>query len=512
MSALGQVKSVSLSGLEIQPLVVEAQLGSGLVTTMIIGATDSSLREAKERIRAAFLSCGIAPANKRLTISLSPPDVPKAGAMLDLAIAVAILQARGLVPRRPAGDIAFFGELGLDGSLRDTGGLLALTWAAARGGFKKAVVPAHNAAEAALVTGIEVIACSHLSELPKILEGDYQALTPQTQPAAEGGTNTVDPPADIADVRGQEAARNALVVAAVGGHHVFLHGVPGCGKTMLADRLHTLLPDLSVEKAVEVAAIRSLARREVSHYLNLRPPNEVVTTGVSQAGLIGGGSGYLCPGAVSLSHGGVLIMDEAAEIPGRLVDALRYPLESGRVNVRRAQASIELPAQFQLVMTANPCPCGGKQGNLCSCLPSQIIRYQRRLSGPILDRIDISLEVKKPQIGATYADSPPSSAQLREQVAEARLRSRHRWRGQDFRLNVQAPGAFLRRSFPLEDSLMEILEEQAGRGQISWRAADKIVKLSWSIADLRGHESPSFDDFSEAIQLRTQATWGDIND
>lgn len=512
MSALGQVRSVGLNGLAIQPLVIEAQLGSGLVTTMIIGATDSSLREAKERIRAAFLSCGIAPANKRLTISLSPPDVPKTGAMLDLAIAVAILQARGLIAKRPAREIAFFGELGLDGTLRDTGGLLALTWAAARGGFRKAVVPAHNAAEAALVTGIEVIACSHLSELPSILEGQYEAVDPKTEADHDADSSVLTSPMDIADVRGQEAAREGLLVAAVGGHHLFLHGAPGCGKTMLAERLHTLLPDLSVNRAVEVAAIRSLARKEVSHYLNLRPPNEVVTTGVSQAGLIGGGSGYLCPGAVSLAHCGVLVMDEAAEIAGRLVDALRYPLETGRVNVRRAQASIELPAQFQLAMTANPCPCGGKQDVTCSCSASQIIRYQRRLSAPILDRIDISMRIRKPEIGAICADTPPTSQQLRERVAQARSRSAYRWKNQSFRLNVQAPGAFIRRYFPLEESLMKIIEEQAGKGNISWRAADKIVKLSWSIADLHGNDTPSFDDFSKAVQLRTQGTWGDINE
>lgn len=520
--------AISLQGVDGIPVAVEAHIASGIVSTTIVGLGDIALRESRERLRAALHSCQVPALNRRLTINLSPASLPKNGSAFDLSIAVAVLMSRGLLEASIARETVFAAELGLDGSLRPVEGNLALVWAAKKLGFTRIVVSVEGWREAREVRGIQVVPCGNLRHLLDAfgtraqadaigtgndglgwehLETVMRALPERSGPdesSPVGVSPMADP--DLAELRGQPEGRLALLIAAVGGHHLLLHGDPGSGKTLMAERLSSVLPPLSEEQAVEVAAIYSAAGLNWDH-ASRRSPTVILTPSATVASLLGGGK-KIRPGAVSLANAGVLVLNEAPEFSPRLLDSLRQPLETGTVTIRRSATTLSFPARFQLVLTANPCPCGW-EGTVrgCGCTPAQKRRYRQRLSGPLLDRIDIQQQVLQPHLADLESTLPLTSAAAREAVTEARRRSNNRWAENPWNLNSEVPGPFLR-SYPgLPEPVKELLDRRVGQGWLSLRGADRILRLAWSIADLEGHSRPTGDDFGLALDLRTKTDW-----
>lgn len=517
--------AISLRGLEGIPVLVEAHVGGGLVSTTIVGLPDAALRESKERLRAALSSCHVPPLNRRLTVNLSPASLPKSGAGFDLAIALAVLMARELIAPQVADGTVFAAEVGLDGSLRPVDSALTLMWAAKKLGFKRIVVAPESLADARNLRGIEVVSCASLKHLldafhpPGASHGEPTAqlvggwphlrmLCPGPPTDSAGSTRDDFPGLDLVEVRGQPGARRALLVAAAGGHHMLLHGDPGSGKTLLAERFSSVLPALTEEEAVLVGAIHSAAgqAREAAHWRE--PPNLDVSPTTTLTALLGGGSAAVRPGLVSLAHKGVLVVNEAPIFSPRILDYLRQPLETGAVAIRRAEVTRRFPAQFQLVLTANPCPCGAAaQSGACKCTPTQKMRHQQKLSGPLLDRIDIHHQMLQPHLVDLEGDRPLSSGQARDRVTEARARSRRRWAQHGWQVNAKVPGRFLREQGGTPTTVTQLLNRGIDQGWLSLRGADRILRLAWSVADLAGHASPTYDDFSLAMDLRTKNLW-----
>jgi len=418
--------SVALVGVEGTMVEVEAAISSGLPKTIMVGLPDTALYEARDRCRAAMASTGFGWPSDPVTINLSPATLPKAGSHYDLAIAAAVAAAGRRFDPAALEGMALFGELGLDGRVRTVRGLLPALLTAAGRGFARVVVPAGQLREAALVAGLAIAGAADLRDLFDILCGGPGAVVPPPAdpPVVEG------PPLDLVDVAGQAEGKWALEVAAAGRHHLFLHGPPGVGKTLLAERLPGLLPDLEPGEALEVSAVHSLAGLNLDGGLVRRPPYADPHHSASMASLVGGGARIALPGAVSRAHRGVLFLDEAPEFSPRVLEALRVPLESGRIVLGRSIATATYPASFQLVLAANPCPCGqaGVPDGRCRCAPMAVRRYASRISGPILDRVDIHQQlrpVKVALIGGRHSTGE-SSAVVAERVLAARERQRHR--------------------------------------------------------------------------------------
>ncbi|MDO5068323.1 MAG: YifB family Mg chelatase-like AAA ATPase [Propionibacteriaceae bacterium] len=495
--------SVALIGIDGEPVEVEVAKGGGLPRIALVGLPDAALTQAKERVRAAVLGAGLEWHSGLVTINLTPANLPKAGTHYDLAIAAAQLTVTGQLPPTATRGQVFWGELGLDGRVRRVPGILPALLAAFRAGFEVAYVPASQAAEAALVPGIRAIPLNSLQELCAMLRG--QLDTPQQQVTTPTPEEPEAPLKDFRDVHGHIDGRWAMEVAAAGRHHVFLHGAPGVGKTMLASRLPSILPSLDGDEAVEVSALHSLAGEDLSSGLLLRPPYADPHHSSTAAAIIGGGARTVRPGAISLAHKGVLFLDEAPEFGSRVLDSLRTPLESGWVTIGRAAGQVRYPASFQLVLAANPCPCGfsGVTGKECTCAPLTVRRYQERLSGPVMDRIDIRhhmLPVRQ-SIVVTPESSPESSAAIAERVAAARQRQRHRLQGTPWRTNGEVPGPHLRRELPLPIDVSP-LEKALARGQLSARGVDKVLRLAWTVADLAGEERISSNSLRVAMSMR----------
>lgn len=507
--ALGRTRCVALSGIDGHVVDVEADVSSGLPAFTITGLPDTSLAEARDRVRAACHNSGVALPPRRLTVNLSPASIPKAGTGFDLAIAVAVLVAGDVVPEAAARDVLHIGELGLDGRLRPVRGVLPALLAAARSGLERVVVPSANLAEAELVPGLQVIGARSLADLVGRYRGE------QVDEACDGDV-TLEPeqvagrPLDLADVVGQADARQALEVAAAGGHHLFLLGPPGAGKTMLAARLPGLLPDLDEEAALEVTAVHSLAGSLRPGWgLMTRPPFVDPHHTASAPAIVGGGAGIPRPGAASRAHRGVLFMDEAPEFDRRVLDALRQPLECGELLIHRAAGHARYPARFQLVLAANPCPCGRSagKGSECTCTPMARRRYLNRLSGPLLDRIDLQvpvLPVTRAALGTAGAQE--SSAVVAARVAAARAAQRSRWRGSPWRLNAHAPGHELRaRPWRLPSLATRSVDAGIERGTLTVRGYDRVLRTAWTLADLGGSERPASEHVERAFALRHQA-------
>ncbi|HVE64301.1 MAG TPA: YifB family Mg chelatase-like AAA ATPase [Mycobacteriales bacterium] len=504
--SLARSWSVALVGVSGHLVEVEAHLATGLPGMHLIGLPDTALAEARDRVRAAIVNSGEAWPQARMTVGLSPATLRKSGSAYDLAVAVAILAAAGVVPVLSLAGLVLLGELGLDGRVRPVRGVLPAVLAASRAGVERVVVPASNAAEAALVPGVRVTGVRHLGALLRWLRGEPCVGDEVLDDPPPAAASLEADPLDLRDVLGQSVARRALEVAAAGAHHLFLLGPPGAGKTMLVDRLPGLLPPLDQESALEVTAVHSVAGvLAADAALLTRPPYRRPHHSSTLPALLGGGSGVPRPGDVSLAHRGVLFIDEAPEFSGRLLDGLRQPLESGQITISRADGSATYPARFLLALAANPCQCVRATGEPsgCHCSPLARRRYLGKLSGPLLDRVDIQVQVFALGRGAYLdVDNVEGTAAVAARVAAARATSAARLAGTPWRVSSDVPGSELRLRWPIAPRLLRSLDDQHSGGRISARGRDRVHRLAWTIADLSGHGSPTADDVDEAMLLR----------
>jgi magnesium chelatase family protein len=505
---LAHTLGVTLSGVQARPVDIEADLSDGIPGVFLNGLPDTSVMESRDRVRSALVNAGAAWPKRRAMVALLPADLRKSGSRFDLAIAIALLAATQQIRAVGLDRTAWLAELGLDGRLRPVRGVLPSVAALHGAGIRRVVVAPANAAEAALVPDMDVRCATDLREV--IAAHTDGAPLPSA---------LVDPPdadlpggPDLRDVAGQTLAKRGLEVAAAGGHHVFLQGSPGAGKTMLAERLPGLLPPLDDAASLEVSAVHSVAGTlgEPARLIRRAPlqaPHHTATV----AALVGGGSHLARPGAISLAHRGVLFLDEAPEFSVRALDALRQPLESGRVVLHRGGGAVAYPARFQLVLAANPCPCG-RRARDCECLPAVRRRYRQRLSGPLLDRIDLRIGVD-PVPHAELVDPAEGrepSAVVAARVARARAASEERWAGLRWRANSDVPGSTLRaRRWRLPARTLAPVETYLVRGELSARGFDRVLRLAWTLADLAGRTVPSADDVAEALFFRTGGaeTW-----
>jgi magnesium chelatase family protein len=482
---IATLTAATLLGIHGHPVAVEVHVANGLPMFTIVGLADLACREARDRVRAAVLSSGLSWPMKRITVNLAPADLRKLGSGLDLAIAIGVLVAERLVPGDAFAGVSLLGELGLDGSLRPVPGMVPLVDAVPD---RTVVVPAAAAGDAACVPNRRILAVNDLRSLIAMAQGEEAWPVPAHPPASM----IREPVLDLEDVRGQPFARAALEVAAAGGHHLLLSGSPGSGKTMLAKRLPHLLPALSFGEALDVLRIRSAAQSvradEVAGTIDVSPPFRSPHHSSSMVSLLGGGTMSMRPGELSLAHHGVLFLDELSEFGPSVLDSLRQPLEEGVVRVARARATVDYPARFQLVAATNPCPCGWRgavadtlmQGPVCSCSPAQLERMGRRLSGPLLDRIDVRVDVRRPDVAELLGPPGESTVSVAARIAEARALALRR----GVTANAHLPAASLARWARFDDRSQRFIERRLSLGALTARGMDRVRRVARTIQDL----------------------------
>lgn len=492
---------MALVGVEGHVVEVEADLAQGIPGLTMIGLPDAALAESRDRIKAAIVNCGEEWPSRKITLALSPASMPKRGSSFDLALAAGVLAANEAVPADALLGRVLIGELGLDGRVRGVPGVLPAVLAARRSGFERFVVPVDNLEEARLVPGASVTGVGSLRSLVAVLKGMHDGDEPPVRPERAAAP----PPLDLADVAGQEEGRLAVEVAAAGGHHLFLLGEPGAGKTMLAERLPGILPPLTVDEALEVTAIHSVAGLlPTDAPLITQPPFQDPHHNASLPAIVGGGSGIARPGAACLAHRGVLFLDEAPEFAPGVLDGLRQPLEKGWASIARAGGTAVYPSRFSLVMAANPCPCA-RAMDACTCPADRRRRYLSRLSGPLLDRVDLRVTVPRVTRAQMLAEDGrgESSAVVAARVRQARHAAAERYAGTRWRTNNDVPPTELRRRWPVPRAALRDVERALDTGHITARGYGRVLRVAWTVADLQGLTVPGLDQVNLALGYRT---------
>lgn len=511
--------TLALNGAVGHLIDVQADVSPGQVSTVVVGRAEASVREGVDRVRMAVHNSQLRwPSTKRITVLLSPADVPKSGTHVDLALAVAILAADGSLRPEDVSGVVFIGELTLAGGLRPATGVLPMVLAAADRGVRTVYVPEPQLDEASLVPGVDVFGVRSLAQVVAQLKREEIPDAPPVVAASGSsliswrGEERLDE-LDFADLQGLVDVKYAVEVAAAGGHPILLSGPKGAGKTSIAERIPTILPDLVREESLELTAVHSLAGvLDPAAGLLTRPPFAAPHHDASKASLIGGGQGQVRPGEISRAHAGVLFLDEFPLFRNDVIEALRQPLESGDITVARQEESVTLPARGLLVLACNPCPCGEYStdpgADRCRCLERLRREYRRKVSGPIADRIDITRHVRSVRIGDVDPFSPPESSDaVRARVSVARERQHRRFAGRSWRLNAHLPGPQLKREWPVAAAAQRLVDTQTYRGQLSARGAVRVLRLAWTIADLQAARVdrevvPGVREVETALQLR----------
>lgn len=500
---ISRSKSFALTGIEALPVTVEADLTQGLPAFDIVGLPDAAIKEAKERVRAALRNSSFSLPPQKIIVNLAPADIKKEGSGFDLAIAMALLVADGKITQDSLNDFAFFGELSLAGEIKKINGILSLAIASAQNGIKSIIVPKENAVEASLAEGITVYGAENLYEVYQFLSGKVK-IEPTITDTGTLIKNNLSYDVDFSDVKGQPLLKRAMEIAAAGGHNVIIMGSPGSGKSMLAKRIHTILPDMNINEAIETTRIYSAAGMltQDTPVIAVRPfraPHHNIST----AGLIGGGSDSK-PGEVSLAHNGVLFLDEFLEFAPKSMEGMRQPIEDGKVTISRAASSNTYPCKMMLVLAANPCPCGyhGDKRRRCTCSQTAINKYLSKLSGPLLDRIDIQVEASSLSFDTLSEAKGESSSDIKERVTRARLIQKERYKSDTFLNSDLKTEDDFKKYCPLDEDCRNLLENAFKVLGLSMRGYNSLMTVTRTIADLEGAEKINITHLSEAISYR----------